>query len=85
MMPGTPMGPAVPDSHLDRLAEGQWLLRGLTRDRTLCEVAGAAGISVRALGEHRHGKRAPSQLQLEALRKLAAERVPSHGSTCSSP
>jgi hypothetical protein len=85
MMPGTPTGPAVPDSHLDRLAEGQWLLRGLTRDRTLCEVAGAAGISVRALGEHRHGKRAPSQLQLEALRKLAAERVPSHGSTCSSP
>jgi hypothetical protein len=85
MMPGTPMGPAVPDSHLDRLAEGQWLLRWLTRDRSLCEVAGAAGISGRALGEHRHGKRAPSQLQLEALRKLAAERVPSHGSTCSSP
>jgi hypothetical protein len=78
MMPGTPMGPAVPDSPLDRLAEGQWLLRGLTNDRTLCEVAGAAGISVGALGEHRLGKRAPSRLQLEALRQLAAERVPSH-------
>ena len=76
MMSGTPMGPAVLGSRLDRLVEGQRLLRGLTRDRSLREVAAASGISIRTLSEHRLGRRAPSQLQLEALRRLVAERAP---------
>jgi transcriptional regulator with XRE-family HTH domain len=64
------MGPAAPGSRLDRLAEGQALLRQLRGVLTIREIAEQIGLNPRTVADWSRGKRPPSAVYLERLRAL---------------
>jgi hypothetical protein len=69
--PGTPMGPAAPGSKLARLAEGQRLANKLIADGWRPGyLAEELEVNRKALAAWRRGQRAPTQEQLEHMRKI---------------